>query len=199
MFSVIIPTLWKTDMIFKSLNDLEKCPLITEIILINNLPGHKPDLTRYKKINLISPSENLYINPSWNLGIEVAKNELICLLNDDINFDANLIFNFVLQTSKLLGAFGFNPDSNSEIPCLTLGQNIGKDWGCMLFLKKSTYIPIPPQLKLWYGDDWIYKTYFPSSYTIHCNIDAKSSVTLSSPKLQPIIEQDKNEWLKLRL
>lgn len=198
MFSVVIPTLWKSDKIFKLLTDLENCPLINDIVLINNTPEFTPDVENYSKVNLYTPKENLYVNPSWNLGVQLAKNELVCLINDDVNPPIDSLFNFVLQTGNLLGVFGVNPHSKHKSPHLSLGHTIGRDWGCIIFIKKSNYIPIPPQLKLWFGDDWIFKINFPSSYTIHLEVDADSSSSINSPNMHPITEQDKIEWTKLK-
>ena len=100
MFSVVIPTLWKSDKIFKLLDDLENCPLINDIVLINNTPEFAPDIEKYNKINLYTPKENLYVNPSWNLGVGLAKNELVCLINDDVNPPIDSLFNFVSQIGK---------------------------------------------------------------------------------------------------
>jgi len=41
------------------------------------------------KINVVNFSQNIYVNP-LKLGISIAKNNKICLLNDDITFDINL-------------------------------------------------------------------------------------------------------------
>ncbi|MDC6464833.1 hypothetical protein PQZ39_00215 [bacterium] len=167
--------------------------------MVNNVPGHNPDLSKYSKVKQLTPQKNLYVNPSWNLGIKQAENELVCLLSDDINFNVDVLFNFVFQTSNLLGVFGLNVHSDFEIPYLTLGHNIGRGWGSALFLKKSNYTPVPPQLKIWYGDNWICNTHFPYSYTIHYKVDAELEVSSSSTDLHPIIEQDINEWKKLRI
>ena len=81
--SVIIPTLQKNlSFLINLLSTLERDTSVDEIIVIDNsLRG-----LNYKssKLRLIIPEENLFVNPSWNLGVKEAKNELVALLNDDI-------------------------------------------------------------------------------------------------------------------
>lgn len=83
MISVIIPTLQKAqDILIKLINSLDCDKSVSEIIVIDNsLKGLEHNS---KKLKVIIPSENLFVNPSWNLGVKEAKNELVALLNDDI-------------------------------------------------------------------------------------------------------------------
>jgi hypothetical protein len=56
---------------------------VAEIILIDNDKTKTSDLSFLKSI-LNSALHNLSVNPSWNMGVKIAKNELICFCNDDI-------------------------------------------------------------------------------------------------------------------
>ena len=81
--SVIIPTLQKNkeflDNLIKTLSIDES---VAEIIVIDNsCTGYSYES---EKLRVIVPKENLYVNPSWNLGVKEAKEDIIALLNDDI-------------------------------------------------------------------------------------------------------------------
>ena len=91
-YSVIIPTLWKSDRTKKLLSDLNECEYVDEIIIIDNTGTEERDIlpTIYPKLRMVSKGKNIYVNPAWNLGVELAKNDLIALVNDDINFDTNV-------------------------------------------------------------------------------------------------------------
>ena len=69
MFSIVIPTLQKDTMILKMLLDeLNQDQTVGEIILIDNsLQGFEYNSD---KLRIIIPNENLFVNPSWNLGVE---------------------------------------------------------------------------------------------------------------------------------
>jgi hypothetical protein len=76
LFSVILPTMWRVEEIIQDLKQLEQCNFVGEIILINNSIKDTPsdfDVSSFSKIIELIPPSNLYINPSWNLGIRMSK------------------------------------------------------------------------------------------------------------------------------
>ncbi len=90
MFSIVIPTLQKDTKILKMLLDeLSQDQTVGEIILIDNsLQGFEYNSD---KLRIIIPNENLFVNPSWNLGVEKAKFDYVGILNDDILLPKNLV------------------------------------------------------------------------------------------------------------
>ena len=89
--SFIIPTLWRPDTTLELLQFLERSEDVQEIIIIDNAPSHRPDLPQLRKLHLVEQDSNCYVNPAWNLGVELAQSNLICLCNDDILFADNLL------------------------------------------------------------------------------------------------------------
>lgn len=90
MFSVIIPTMWRIKEFLSDLHELNSCENVGEIILINNNIEMTPDsfsVQNYSKLIEIKPPKNMYINPSWNLGVRCAKYNKIAIKNDDTFFD----------------------------------------------------------------------------------------------------------------
>ena len=86
--TAVIPTLQKNkEILTKLIEALERDTAVTEILLIDNsLIGFKHSSN---KLTVITPEENLFVNPSWNLGVAKAKTEIVALLNDDIILPEN--------------------------------------------------------------------------------------------------------------
>ena len=158
-FSVIIPTMWYSDRIHRNLSNLEDCDMVGEIILIDNNPSLKPTQIDYTKIRYITKDYNIFVNPAWNLGVELSKYDNICISNDDIIFSTD-IFSFIIQNIDE-GVFGMSTgnyygegiDNPYQINRI---DRRGWGWGCLLFLKKQNYVPIDERLKIACGDDWLF-------------------------------------------
>ena len=162
-YSVIIPTLWKSDRTKKLIDDLRECEYVDEIIVIDNAASTGMNLFVEPKMRLISEGENIYVNPAWNLGIEIAKNECIALCNDDINFDPNIFGVINENTLMYSGIVGMgegnykNPIDEERGPYIDMWKPGINDWGwgCLILLKKSHWKEIPNDIKIWYGDNFI--------------------------------------------
>ena len=198
-FSIIIPTLWKSQRIHKLLNDLINCESVGEIILIDNSNQFKQHYDILSKTKVIVPESNLFVSESWNFGVRSAKYENICLCGgDDINFDAN-IFKMLLE-SKIIGIVGQASenyhkeyDTSPIITPLTGTRPWG--WGCLIFLKKQYWYNIPEQLRVWYGDDWIVKFNPITKYTLHhFSIKTEMSTTSDLSEFNEIKNQDRLFW-----
>lgn len=161
-YSVIIPTLWKSDRTKQLLSDLNDCEYVDEIIVIDNsYDGHQD--TKVEKIRFVSFGGNIYVNPAWNKGIELAKNECIALCNDDINFDPNIFGAITENTLMYSGIVGMGEGNYKDRideekgPYIDMWKPGINDWGwgCLILLKKSHWQPIPNEIKIWYGDNII--------------------------------------------
>ena len=163
--SVIIPTLQKNIFFLKNLIlTLEKDSSVEEIIVIDNsLKGVEVDSS---KLRVITPAENLFVNPSWNLGVKEAKNNIVALLNDDIIIPNNFCSKIVSKLKPEMGAVGYYEDfveitqeiqEQPEECEIELKEIIGRpeQWGIAIFFYKSSYYKIPEDLKILFGDDWI--------------------------------------------
>lgn len=91
MISFIVPTMWKSkDTLYNMLYAYKKANIPNaEFILIDNSRGCYIDT----EITVLIPKENLYVNKAWNIGVEIAKNNIVCLLNDDIEINFETIKN----------------------------------------------------------------------------------------------------------
>lgn len=168
MLSIVIPTLQKNNEVLQLLLDeLIECELIGEIIIIDNsLRGFDSESD---KVRVIVPDVNLYVNPAWNLGISESKYEFVGVLNDDIIFPKNAfeqIHDFLVKNEiALLGLDSIKRTLKSEISnypddcevkfCpIDVRDNC---WGSAIFGKKNHFSKIPDDIKIWCGDDYLFK------------------------------------------
>ena len=208
-YSVIIPTLWKSNRTEQLIRDLNECDFVDEIIIIDNTNTDEWDRT-YRKIRTVSKGENIYVNPAWNWGIELAKNECIALLNDDINFDPNIfgiIDKNVLDTFGIIGMGEGNyktPIDEERGPYLDVWQPGVNDWGwgCFIMFAKKHWVDIPEQLKIWYGDNYMqavaYGRGIPVSQFRGLSMgDSDMSVTSDDMSVRDVRDNDTIEWHKI--
>ena len=166
--SVVIPTLQKNvDLLVNLLVTLEKDDVVDEIILIDNsLKGLEYSSA---KLRIITPEENLFVNPSWNLGTKEAKNEIVALLNDDIIISDNLCSQVVAKMSQEMGCVGINSSQYVKVTNVIKENNDNTEiilqpekymdifWGIAIFFYKSSYVEIPESLKIVHGDTWLFE------------------------------------------
>jgi hypothetical protein len=170
MISFIIPTLWNSIHIYDTINSFMNSPLKmnSEIIIIDNSNSDyiSPD---ENFIRVIKMKENIFVNPAWNLGVSLAKNRHVCLLNDDIHFNMNtFLLNFKIlffDTSLNYGMIAIDAETfkltdsiNHDNDMLELGtiHQKGNGFGMMMVIKKENYNPISDDFKIYFGDDLLW-------------------------------------------
>ena len=179
MLTVVVPTMWRYRPFVSFLNNLCKLEVIDEIIVINNDRDRTPwqDLRTTDKVRWVDQGCNLFVNPSWNLGVEMAQNPNVCIINDDVIVDFKLFIlmdEFMTHNKLNIGLAGIHPgDPNfNQLPFTdgaidlvgwrdewsssTAGMRFGL--GTLFFVRKENWIPIPEEMKLYYGDDWAFET-----------------------------------------
>lgn len=205
-YSIVIPTLWKSNRIGKLLFDLIKCEFVDEIILIDNAGKFFEYYEGLDKVKLVQVEENIYVNPAWNLGVKLAKNNCIALLNDDINFDTNI---FELITEDILSEFGIIGMGKGNYEG-EIDENRGfwidiwetgihdRGWGCFIMLNKKNWINIPENIKIWYGDDFIKDINpVPKGILKNFKIETEMSTTSDEKEWDEIKREDQANFLKL--
>ena len=90
-FSVVMPTMWKSDKTERLLSVLNNHKLISEILVIDNNPSERPRMKRMKKLRYIYKGDNIFVNPAWNLGVKESKRENLIIVNDDVVIPNSLI------------------------------------------------------------------------------------------------------------
>lgn len=169
MISVVIPTMWKYKPFVNYLSHLCDVDVIDEIIIINNDIKAMPIDVRlsHSKIKLINFDYNIYVNPAWNLGIELSCNDKICISNDDIMVDLKLFQRVDNFLTKDIGLIGLCPGSADlhQYPVTDGTINISPwsgehtfGFGSFYFVHKENWNVIPDGLNIYYGDDWAFNT-----------------------------------------
>ena len=209
--SVIIPTMWRSKKTLQLLNDLYDSKYVHEIIIIDNdVAAKNVNLDQYTdKVKYYPQVENIYVNPAWNLGVSLANNDLLCICNDDINFNVNDYIKFILPHISKLGIFGSNIRPYHKVTQdllykinddrITKAALATQGFGMLMFLNKKNWIDIPNSLKIWFGDDWLTNIH-ENIYSVNMvkTINADKHTTASSPELKEILKLDRIEWKRLK-
>lgn len=201
MFSVVIPTIWKSKQFAILLDRYQSCNLVDEIVIIDNQPESCDiDLSQFNKVKRFQQSENIYVNPAWNLGVSLSSNQDIIISNDDILYDVETTLayidsldNFVsigAHAGSFYGLIEGYEDKNLD-PYIHDGHFVCKGWGCLMFVKKDKWIEIPNDLKIYFGDDWIAHKMKPAqSVWVKGGIETRMSTSSSNNDFNTIILND---------
>lgn len=213
ILTVVIPTLQKNkDILNKLIDSLDLDNSVGEIILIDNsLEGFEHVS---EKLRVITPKRNLYVNPSWNLGVELANNKIVCLLNDDIIIPDDFCKDVVSKMSPEMGIIGMNGMRIEELPqeyALPVKENITLEpasymdyyYGISLFFYKDNFLRIPDDIKIVYGDSWIFtrcKKAKMQNYRIcGCTIYHYGSLSSGALELNSIARNDSKIYKALTI
>ena len=169
MFSVVIPTLQRA----KELHELvEMCaahPRVLEVLVINNAP--EPLAWESPKVRVLQQAENIYVNPAWNLGAREARGRFLAIINDDVMFDPAL-FDKVSRVLRLpgVGMIGsgrecFEVHAGASLRLRPVFER-PHAYGVVMFMRRSHYRPIPEQMRIFCGDDWLFQSQGAPNYRI---------------------------------
>jgi GT2 family glycosyltransferase len=211
-FSVVIPTIWKGEEINKLLTSLYECDKVADVILINNDKSKTINFPKNDKLNYIEPETNLFVNPSWNLGVKLAKYDNIIISNDDVLFNVeyftNILEYLASQASSLesFGIIGMGSDNydleedfeNASIRPYSNSYNKG-GWACLFAFHKNSWKDIPETVKIYYGDNFIHMVCSPILELVGLKIKTKmsSSADTKVDWVKEVTDNDTKEWHKL--
>ena len=168
MISVIIPTMWKCNRLIETLKELSKVNEVSEIILIDNTKNS--DEVKIPKVNHILEGKNTYVNPAWNKGVSISKNNLLLILNDDIWFDWRQYINVSNYITKDMGMVGIGRDCyghpEKEISLRKVSKR-PNGFACSFFIHKEDWNDIDKRLLIYGGDDYLWKKVNKDHYCIH--------------------------------
>lgn len=202
-YSVIIPTMWMSDKIYKMLSIYEQSQYVQEVIIIDNAPEKwQSYLSSFSKIRRYTKGRNIYVNPAWNWGVSLAKYNLI-LANDDVIIEK---LDVLLEcVSKIdYGIIGGNLDKCKEdtqvqltkIECKHYSENYAcPGYGCFLFVKN--YIFIPEDLKIIGGDHILFEHAINKYIFSGIKMISEERTTRKSQDIFAQIEAKDSERLKL--
>ena len=205
-FSIIIPTLFRCESILNELlESLYEDDSVSEVILIDNtvFVDPIPTLKFNNKMTMYSVGENLFVNPSWNYGVSIAKEDYIAILNDDITIPNNLFTVLGQADLEEIGMIGachpmidqVEQPKRFDVEQAELVSVLERMWGYGIFMAmhKSHYFNIPEEMKIWCGDDYLFhqnRVAGRQNYTLVCPIQTKMSVTSNDPVFDNIKDND---------
>lgn len=201
-FSVVIPTLWRSKRIHTLLENLIRCEGVGEILLIDNNRKFNEFYKKLDKVRVLSPHFNIYVNPSWNYGVKFSSNQYVVLLNDDVSFDTNILTHLSNEDLKKYGFIGMHSENYTKrcVGLPTIEPWVGQTfdgWGCMIVFDKSHWIPIPEEMKIWCGDNFIREAN-PSPKSVLSNFSIKTDMSTTSKEVRwdEIKKNDLEYYLK---
>lgn len=203
MISVVIPTLWKYTPFLDFVSNIVQIGVVGEVIIFNNNQAATPihEVLSHSKVKLINCNENIFVNPAWNLGVQLSAYDKVCILNDDVIVDLKMFFKvdeFLTKDMGLVGLCPGRPEFNQ--PLITNGQVEFVPWtgqhtfgfGSLFCLHKDNWNRIPDGLDIYYGDNWAFDTQLRMGRTnwLITNCFYYSPWAASTSKLE-----NANEWL----
>ena len=160
MISVVIPTMWRHEPFCDFVSQVCAQDHVQDVIIINNHADRTPQHSAltHAKIKMINWGQNLFVNPSWNLGVYMAQSDIICLQNDDIQFDCAIyqkVDEFVKPHMGLISLSGEPAQSEPIDIRLWQGDSM---FGCgqLMFFHREQFVQIDPELKVYCGDNWLF-------------------------------------------
>ena len=169
--------MWRFPPFQQFLADLLDCDQVGEVLLYDNDPSKTPEQLNlgHSRLRYYNFGENKFVNPPWNWGVRGSINDQVLILNDDVLFDFKVFQRVKSLSDPNAGVVGIcpgRPEFNQPeftngnidlIPWRTGMHTFG--FGCMMFVNKKWYRPIPAGLDIYYGDNWIFDTCLRSGQT----------------------------------
>lgn len=214
MFSVIVPTMWRGAQLAVMFPAILASNSVGEVILIDNDRTARPlafeQFLSNPKLRVIDKGRNLYVNPSWNLGVSEAKFDQICLLSDDVLFDPGLFDQLITKVTEDVGVIGASyktilKEKSVFKQAVQLGLPIQFTevthhmpllcFGILMFVHKVNYHDIDEdKFKIFYGDYWQFvcnRKYGNKSYYMDgIRLATQMTTTSSAKEFLPIAEAE---------
>ena len=221
MIDVVIPTMMaiSTEALEYSIAQAYLSGVVNQIIIIDNSGSRKFKKEFGENIvntRVLSMSENIFVNASWNLGVSKCTQDSILIMNDDI-FANQIVYREVDKTMKdedvgicsvdtincnkeetyteLLADFSEETEYNN-----TFGLKANNKTGWFFCVKKNLWKNIPEEMKCWYGDDLTFMRVRKKGYKVKnitsCKIGHMNSATTNRFRNFHIITDADTEFYK---
>jgi hypothetical protein len=198
MISVIIPTMWRShkEIFLSELAALHKHHLVGEIILIDNSDNPPTLDTGWVKVRHIKEMTNTFVNPAWNKGVRLAQYDKLLIMNDDVetNYDIiDMVYEHITEDKGMIGAGQscWHPHYKGGDTMLNQIPFRQMCYGSLFFIHKQSYTMIPEDIKIWFGDDWLFaKSGKPNFEIANWELRGESSMTCDATEFNPVKERD---------
>ena len=176
-FSVIIPTMWRSNKTIDTLINYEKSNFVKEIILIDNNPSQRPDLSKFKKIKYYTEGKNIFVNGAWNIGFALSNYRLIIANDDVIVNDIDRVLNLFTRVNYDIIGIDLSNQINGELYVSDINVFPKKGYGSFLYVKN--YIYIPEQFKIWFGDNILFEKSRKKGILKNVSVNSELSTTVN--------------------
>ncbi|MDO4918811.1 glycosyltransferase family 2 protein [Kocuria sp.] len=196
ILSVIIPTLQRARELPELVELCAEHPAVREVIVVNN---HQSPLDFGREnVRVLQQEQNIFVNPAWNLGVREAVADHIALINDDVLFDPvvlDIAAEFVLKPRRgILGLEGTFINRQQATPAklrIAGRDHISSSFGMFMCLRKENYVPVPEDLLVWCGDDWLFlQQPWPNWVLMGPLVRSEVSVTSSAGEFQRMVRRE---------
>ncbi len=201
MISVIMPTMWKSKEGMSIVRNIVKVQSVGELIVIDNSEDTFAQLEFIddEKIVHIREGKNTFVNPSWNKGAKLAKFDKLLFINDDVETDWSFIDKieeYITEDRGMIGA-GVScwqgPHNSSGLQPINYRPNC---YGCVFAMHRNSYVEIPDDLKIHYGDDWLFtKSDKPNYEIVGWKMSGESEQTSGRKEFNSVKEMDRHLWI----
>jgi hypothetical protein len=200
MISAIMPTMWKGNKGIETIEQLSKQEMIGEIIVIDNSTD-EVHLDDFEKVVHIREGKNTYVNPAWNKGAQLAKYDKLLFVNDDVDTDwsfVNALEEYITSDRGMIGAgvscWQYNEQYEGSGGVVPIGHR-PNCYGCVFAIHKESYIQIPEDLLIHYGDDWLFtKPNKPNYEIINWKMSGASEQTSGLTEFDTVKLVDRHNW-----
>lgn len=175
MISYIVATMWRYEPFADFIKDLVNHHLIGEIIIIDNDPSRRPEnLIEHEKIKILTTGVNIFVNPAWNWGVSESKYDKLVIANDDLLFDIrifNRIYDYIIPENGVSGLSVWPNETHNVTGDIKI-----KEWypgantfgfPMLMFIHKNSWVKIPANLNVYFGDNFIFDNSLWNSKKIH--------------------------------
>lgn len=173
-FSVIVPSMWCANEYFLKMVEVYcSNSLVGEVIIIDNNESLRPSFGGFdsSKVRFLSRGENLFVNPSWNWGVSVARFDNLMIVNDDVFLTEEDFAHLIMGVKDNIkeghiffmdfSCFGLSRRGVVSFDFFPLDKLIPVGVGVLFFLSKSSFVEIPSQFKIWFGDEILFYNNVP--------------------------------------
>ncbi len=180
------------------MKDIVKQESVGELIVIDNTEVSVTINEKIPKLVHIKEGRNTYVNPAWNKGYRLAKFDKLLFVNDDVQTNwgfINAIEEYITEDRGMIGA-GVScwqgPHHGGGVVPINNRPNC---YGCVFAIHKNSYVEIPEDLKIHYGDDWLFtKSGKPNYEIVGWQMGGESEQTSGQIQFHPVKEADKRLW-----
>jgi hypothetical protein len=190
--------MWKGFGVMQAIKEIVEQPSVGELIIIDNSPV-KVNIEEIPKLIHIREGKNTYVNPAWNKGASLAKYDKLLFVNDDVQTDwsfINALEEYITEERGMIGAGVSCWQGGGTSPGVSIINQMTNCYGCVFAIHKNSYLPIPEDLLIHYGDNWLFDKSGKPNYQIHNWImGGESEQTSGLAEFDSIKELDRHNWI----